>query len=114
MSFIDTLQNYGRACGICNNLLAPVICKDGTFLSVQCGYGYHCEPEKNGLQLKEYESFEIRTEVKDAELSVYSDTSDKNQFSYVPTEVIDRIVKEHGGLDTVAIEDYIKHKSTKE
>lgn len=114
MSFIDTLQNYGRACGICNNLLAPVICKDGTFLSVQCGYGYHCEPEENSLQLKEYESFEVRGELEDTELSAYLDANDNNQFGYVPTEVIDKVVEKHGGLDIVAIEDYIKHKGTKE
>lgn len=110
MSFIDTLQNYGRTCGICNNLLAPVICTDGAFLSVQCGYGYHCEPEESNLQLSEYESFEVRTGVKDVELSVYLDNNDENQFSYVPVEIIDKVVNKHGGLDTAAIENYIKYK----
>ena len=110
MSFVDTLEKYGRTCGICHNLLAPIICTDGTFLSVQCGYGYHSSPDVSGIDLHEYESFEVRADIKDkCDFALYMD--DENMYSYVPTDVIDDLIEKHGGIDENAIKQYIKENS---
>ncbi len=111
MSFVDTLEKYGRACGIAHNLLAPIICTDGTFLSVQCGYGYHSTPDVNGLDLHEYESFEVRTAVKDSgDFALYMD--DENMYSYVPTDIIESLIERHGGVDEDDIKKYVESRGT--
>lgn len=106
MSFVDTLGKYGKACGVTHHLFAPIICTDGTFLSIQCGYGYHSTPDKSDLPLSEYETFEVRTDVEDDDdFALYGDGD--SLFSYVPTEVIDSLIEKHGGIDEDAIKQYI-------
>ena len=87
----------------------PIICKDDTFISAQAGENYHCYPKEN-LDTFEYETVELnRNEVTDAErlLSPFICNYDKYVYDNVPVEVVDEIIKRHGGLDYEKVEAFI-------
>lgn len=72
-----------------------VICKDGTEYSIQASSFHACSPQEDGLEA--YDEFEIYA---------ISDWTDLEQFmnydgvaGNVPKEVIEAIIKAHGGLD---------------
>lgn len=108
MTLKEMHNQYGKNSGIFKNLFPPVICKDGTFMSVQAGSWYHCTPQQD-LDTDDYEEYEVRTSLIDARLIKFG--YDENEYGYVPNEIIDDIINQHGGIDLEAINEYLKNNS---
>lgn len=104
MTLKEMHNQYGRKFGIMKHLFPPVICKDGTFMSVQAGSWHHCYPQQD-LEVDDYEEYEVRTSLIDSRLLDYC--YDKYEYGCVPTEIINDIIEQHGGIDIEAIDKYI-------
>jgi hypothetical protein len=80
--------------------LPRIVCADGFSMSVQGNYGAYCAPRDS------YESGYYEVEVgypseRVPELMEYAEDSTKptdTVYGYVPVEVVERIVDDHGGL----------------
>ena len=87
--------------------LPHIVCEDGFTMSVQVGYSLYSEPKKVA---KRYSKVEIGypsdhepliekwaefTPFEDDEEPDYTDTV----YPYVPVEVVDKVLKKHGGID---------------
>ena len=72
-----------------------VICKDGTEYSIQASSFHACSPRKDGLDA--YEEFEIYALENWDDLEEFMNYDDV--AGNVPLEVVERILKTHGGLD---------------
>ena len=113
-SFKFFLKTYGRCCksfgaSTFKHLFPPVICKDGTFMSVQASPFHHCYPVDN-LEDFEYDEFEVRTDLEDNLLSPYL-SDEKYTYNYVDVFVIDTLIEKHGGIDEEAVQKYIVNNS---
>lgn len=82
----------------------PVICKDGTEYSIQASSFHACLPKEDGLEA--YDEFEVY---------VMSDVEDLAEFinydgvaGNVPKEVIEGIIKAHGGLDKKVMRERVQ------
>ena len=105
------LDKYGRCIEAFGTvtLYPPVICKDGYFMSIQASKFHHCEP-KETLKTFDYDTVEVRCLEDDAtELTEY-EGNDKKFYYNVPVEVIENIIKKHGGIDEQAVVDIILKK----
>ena len=89
--------------------LPHIVCEDGFTMSVQVGYSLCSEPKKVA---KRYSKVEIGypsdhepliekwaefTPFEDDEEPDYTDTV----YPYVPVEVVDKVLKKHGGIDLI-------------
>ena len=89
--------------------LPHIVCEDGFTMSVQVGYSLYSEPKKVA---KIYSKGEIGypsdhepliekwaefTPFEDDEEPDYTDTV----YPYVPVEVVDKVLKKHGGIDLI-------------
>ena len=89
--------------------LPHIVCEDGFTMSVQVGYSLYSEPKKVA---KRYSKVEIGypsdhapliekwaefTPFEDDEEPDYTDTV----YPYVPVEVVDKVLKKHGGIDLI-------------
>lgn len=120
MELIKMFKKYGRCIKPSKtittdefNRFPPIICKDGTFISAQAGTYYKSYPREN-LDDFEYETVEVlKNETTEAEamLNGYTCTYDEYVYDNVPVIIMDAIIKSHGGLDTDAIEAFIKEES---
>lgn len=77
-----------------------IVCKDGLSLSVQGGTKFHyCKPRK---LCNQYEEVEIGFPSKKCwSLMPYAEDKERpidTVYGYVPIEVVERLVKRHGGL----------------
>jgi len=87
-----------------------VICKDGTEYSIQASSNHYCFPREDGLE--EYEEFEIGN-IKNWEIDDLAQYAyyDENIASFVPKEVVEKIIKEHGGLNRKVMKQRVEeHK----
>lgn len=82
----------------------PLICKDGTEYSIQASSFHACLPKEDGLEA--YDEFEVY---------VMSDVEDFREFinydgvaGNVPKEVIESIIKVHGGLDKKVMRERVQ------
>lgn len=88
-----------------------IMCKDGTEYSIQASSFHYCNPRKDGLT--NYEEFEVG-KISDwitGNLGRYVD-GDKEigVCGYVPKEVIEEIIKAHGGLDKKVMKERIEEQ----
>ena len=89
--------------------LPHIVCEDGFSMSVQVGYSLYSTPKKIA---KRYSAVEIGypsdhepliekwaefTPFEDDEEPDYTDTV----YPYVPVEVVDKVLKKHGGIDLI-------------
>lgn len=76
-----------------------LICADGLILSIQASRYHYCEPRNNKGP---YTSVEIGFPNKVCpELLEYAEDINKpidTVYSYVPIEIVEKIIKDHGGL----------------
>jgi hypothetical protein len=85
-----------------------VFCEDGFSLSTQASSFHYCLPRKTGLG-KEYTHVEVAClSEKDKRLEmyepVYADPTDEyTPCGYVPIELLETIIKEHGGIRAVVL-----------
>lgn len=77
-----------------------IFCKDGFKMSVQAGAGLYCMPRKN-LENGEYETCEVGFPNQEEELLLpYAEEPKKPKdtvYGYVPIEVVEKVIKKHGG-----------------
>lgn len=79
-----------------------VVCTDGFSISVQASENHYCEPRENFL--KEYKTVELGFPSEEEPLIAdYADNSTEltnTEYGYVPTELVDKILEKHGGIDS--------------
>lgn len=87
-----------------------LVCKDGFRISVQASTFHHCNPHRN-LETGLYNSVEVlyfRENIsakKSEDYELLCDTYDGDDsmdgiiFSYVPIDIIQKVVDMHGGID---------------
>ena len=83
---------------------------DGLELSVQAGVVYGCEPRET-LNTGEYKSVEVYSHGEFVrELDEY--ICDRFLYSYVPVEVMEDLVNNHGGILLIEADDGISYKGS--
>ncbi len=79
-----------------------LVCKDGFQMSVQASEGHYCEPRENFLN--HYDSVEIGYPSEEELLLLdYAEDPDEltdTVYGYVPTELVDKVLEKHGGIDS--------------
>jgi len=82
----------------------PLICKDGTEYSIQASSFHACSPKEDGLDA--YDEFEVyvMSEVEDFKEFINYDGVAGN----VPKEVLEEIIKSHGGLDKKVMRERVQ------
>lgn len=85
-------------------------CLDGFKFSVQASYYNYCEPKITGLDI--YSSFEVLSKDDIDEFALYlsndryigtaTKKSKINQYNYVPLNLIEDLIENHGGIDKEA------------
>lgn len=76
-------------------IIFPIICKDGSSLSVQASEGHYCYPR---CASGPYETVEIMTDVLLPKYARQMKTD--SVYSQIPVEYVARIINKHGGIDT--------------
>lgn len=80
---------------------APAKCLDGFSVSIQASYGHYCTPRKT-LRDGNYSAWELGypSEVEPVLLPYAEDPKNPidTVYGYVPTAVVDEVLKKHGGL----------------
>ena len=89
--------------------LPHIVCEDGFTMSVQVGYSLYSTPKKIAKRYSEVEigypsdheplieKWAEFTPFEDDEEPDYTDTV----YPYVPVEVVDKVLKKHGGIDLI-------------
>jgi len=75
----------------------PLICNDGTSLSVQASSHHYCSPRVDKANV--YEKVEVwcvTVEVPESWLE-YGDPED-NPFAYIPVSMVEEFIDSHGGI----------------
>lgn len=79
-----------------------LICVDGFSMSVQASENHYCEPRENFL--KHYDAVEIGYPSEEELLLLdYAEDPDEltdTVYGYVPTELVDKVLEKHGGIDS--------------
>lgn len=79
-----------------------VVCTDGFSISVQASENHYCEPRENFLN--EYKTVELGLPSEEEELLLdYAEDPDEltdTVYGYVPTELVDKVLEKHGGIDS--------------
>jgi len=85
-----------------------VICKDGTEYSIQASSFHYCSPREDGLEA--YDEYEIGniTDWEKDNLENYRNYDDV--CGYVPKEIVEEIIKAHGGLDEEIMKKRIEER----
>lgn len=83
------------------NIIRPeLICNDGFRVSIQASKGHYCDPREFS---KEYKAFELGfPSMRSDLLTQYAENPDnqlQSVFGYVPFEIVELLIKEHGGID---------------
>lgn len=86
-----------------HQLIRPrLICADGFSMSVQASDIHYCEPRESFL--KHYDSVEIGFPSEEESLLLdYAEDPDAltdTVYGYVPTELVDKVLEKHGGIDS--------------
>ena len=79
-----------------------VVCKDGFNMSVQAGAFAYCTPRRDIGHGEKYLAVEVGFPSGEEEaLMPYAEDSDRpcyTVYGYVPMDVVDAVIKAHGGL----------------
>lgn len=80
-------------------LFPNVLCKDGASFSIQASENHLCYPEETlgGIRILDYEALEVYTHGRAEEL-LEEFTTGHGICGRVPVELIDEILKSHGGI----------------
>lgn len=77
-------------------------CNDGFSISVQASEFHYCDPQLNGVQ--DYESVELGfPSVEDELINEYAEDCmnyTETVYGYVPMEIVEKLIKKHGGIRT--------------
>lgn len=71
-------------------------CADGFTISVQASGYHYSTPRKNFQDGRMYTALELGFASMDDEL--IEDYSDGTVYPYVPVEIVDKLIKKHGGI----------------
>lgn len=107
MTVKEFMIKYDRCCdsyfGL-TSLFPNIVCKDGSTISVQASEYHMSIPEVSfcGYDINNYEAVEVYTHLYDEDLSHYL----VSEYTYgrVPCEMLDIIIKRHGGIDIKAVD----------
>ena len=95
---INKFMQENRAEGV--RLANYVLCKSGLTMSVQASEGHYCQPRENSAF--PYSKVEIGFPDREvSELMPYAEDSDRptdTVYGYVPIEVVEDVIKQHGGI----------------
>lgn len=90
-----------RTMGI-QELRPRLYCNDGYSISVHASEFHYCSPRINGAQ--DYESVELGFPSEEDELiNEYADSGfdfTETVYSYVPIEIVEKLIEKHGGIRT--------------
>lgn len=96
-----TIKKYLKETFRLGFLRKPIICKDGFSMSVQASSSHYCTPRRN-LFNGDYETVEIGFPSEKEDLLIdYAEIEEeltKTVYGYVPVEVVEEIIKKHGGI----------------
>lgn len=107
MTVKDWLKKTVRTHTCCDGLVEiqerrpRLYCNDGFSISVQASEFRECYPQLNGVQ--DYESVELGYPSSEDELiNEYAEGVDYTEtvYGYVPIEVVEKLIKKHGGIRT--------------
>ena len=77
-----------------------IVCKDGFEMSVQGSYGHYCSPRENDSW---YNSMEVGyPSSKEESIMEYAESKEdptESVYGWVPCEVIQKIIDNHGGIN---------------
>ena len=82
-----------------SDLIPSHTCKDGFKISIQGHYGAYSKPREECSNIYQYESMEIKTSEQVESLKKYQDGEDSTIYGYVPLELIEALIVEHGGFN---------------
>lgn len=79
----------------CMEFIIPrAVCADGFSISIQASRFHYCSPREDFAD--EYRSYELGYPSKDEPL--LESYREKNVFPFVPADLVEQIVEEHGGI----------------
>lgn len=110
MTVKEFMVKYDRCCesyfGL-TSLFPNLVCKDGSIISVQASINHMSIPEVNfyGSDINNYEAVEVYTRIYDEDLSPY--LVSKHTYGRVPFNMLDIVIKRHGGIDIKAVDDLL-------
>jgi hypothetical protein len=77
-----------------------IVCEDGFTMSVQGSHGHYCMPRENSSLYYAMEiGYPSQVETLLLEFAEDPSTPTETVYSYVPIEVIERVIESHGGID---------------
>lgn len=86
-----------------------VVCKDGFKVSIQASKNHYCEPRTNFPPDDEYISVELGfPNMVDSLILPYAEDPEEptgTVYGQVPVEIVDKMLKKHGGIVDVQTED---------
>lgn len=106
MTVKEFMIKYGRCCtsyfGL-TNLFPSLVCKDGSTMSVQASEYHMSIPKFSfcGSEINNYGAVEVYTKIYDDDLSYY--LVSEHTYGRVPCEILDIVIKRHGGIDIKAV-----------
>lgn len=85
--------------------IPAVKCADGFWISIQGHEGAYSKPRQTCYNIYEYDEMEIKTsEVLPERFNQYRD-GDSSIYGYVPVEIIESLLVEHGGIAETKLDD---------
>jgi hypothetical protein len=94
--FLQKTQDTRRNSGIAQ-VRNPVQLGDGLFISIQASKFHYCTPRVDNAPA--YTTVEISFQgAVPAELDSYRDLPSESVFGFVPVELVDKLVEQHGGF----------------
>jgi len=104
MKSMNDWLNEGRAPRFGNELYMNkrVFCADGYSVSIQASSTSYCKPRRDIKDVSTYESFELGfPSSRDEEIIEWAENSEEpteTVYGYVPREVVESLIKKHGGV----------------
>lgn len=80
-----------------NPVVAPVVCKDGTMLSVQASNAHYCTPRADTGPWTTVEVWCVERDGKELKPRSFG-TYTSNPYGWVPVETVNKFIARHGGL----------------
>ena len=91
--------------GMTSSYTPHVICNDGFIMSVQAGQSLYSTPKDDAKRYKAVEiGYPSEEEVMIKSFAEDPDDLCDTVYGFVPTKIVDTIIKNHGGIDENAIE----------
>jgi hypothetical protein len=111
MTINQFLKKYRKVKKIVPDLTSSytphVICKDGFTMSVQAGQSLYSTPRDDAKRYKEVEvGYPSEEELMIKKYAEDNENLCDTVYGFVPTKIVDIIIKKHGGIDENAIEIY--------